>query len=388
MKIGSLFSGIGGFELGLQTGIPGASVAWQVEIDPYCRNVLARHWPDAERSDDVREVGARNLAPVDILCGGFPCQDISVAGAGAGLAGARSGLWFQMLRIIEELRPRYVIAENVAALRTRGLDIVIAGLRDAGYVASWSIVGAADLGAPHRRNRMWIVAYRRDVEPAYAPRVTYDDRAACMRDVWPRDGGDPEAWERGEPRTMPARTGNNRRQRLQALGNAVVPQIPAMIGRQLVGGFSLSSPVFGEVAPYLPPPTVCGNHNRKGASANSGDGLAAAVKVWPTPRAAMDAGSHSGGTVDSLHAAVKVCPTPRLNTGASTDAKHLSLDGAVRVWPTPTAHIVKEGGHPGEHRRNEVSLTAQAINDPSARGTLSPRWVELLMGYPLDWTVA
>ena len=338
MKIGSLFSGIGGFELGLQTGIPNASVAWQVEIDPYCRNVLARHWPDSKRFDDVREVGARNLAPVDIVCGGFPCQDISVAGKGEGLDGERSGLWFQMLRIIEELRPRYVIAENVSALRTRGLDVVLAGLRNAGYVASWSIVGAADLGAPHRRDRMWIVAYRRDVEPAYAPRVTHDDRVACMRDVWPRDGGDPEAWERGEPRTMLARTGVNRRARLHALGNAVVPQIPAMIGRQLVGGFSLSAPAVGGVAPYLPTATVAERDNAGGAK--------------PGP--------------------VRPC---------------LSTMARLRIFPTPTCNDSYNDAPPSQFLRKTIPLNCVAAGTPGG-GCLSPRWVELLMGYPLDWTVA
>jgi hypothetical protein len=256
---------------------------------------------------------------------------------------------------------------------------------------------------------MWIVAYRRDAEPADAPRVTHDDRAACMRDVWPRDGGDPEVWERGEPRTMLARTGVNRRARLHALGNAVVPQIPAMIGRQLVGGFSLSAPVAGGFAPYLPTatvaerdnaggakpgpvrpclstmargdlwptPTVCGNHNRKGASATSGDGPATAVKAWPTPSASDDR-DHGridrGGAIQRRHEAGKQLM--------------LSMVAVDRVWPTPTAHIAKEGGYPAEYQRQTPLLTAQALNDPSRRGTLSPRWVELLMGYPLDWTVA
>lgn len=159
MRIGSLFSGVGGLELGLERAGVG-EVAWQVEREPYAQEVLAKHWPHAKRYDDVTTVGAHNLAPVDVICGGFPCQDISAAGRGAGLKGARSGLWFQMLRIIEEVKPYVVIAENVAALRARGLPVVVAGLRDAGYRVVVVPCAAEDVGAPHRRERIFICAIR------------------------------------------------------------------------------------------------------------------------------------------------------------------------------------------------------------------------------------
>lgn len=99
MRIGSLFSGIGGLELGLERGIPGARVVFQVEIDPFCNQVLRKHWSHAERHEDVRSVGKQNLPAVDLLCGGFPCQDVSSAGARKGLAGERSGLWYEYLRV-------------------------------------------------------------------------------------------------------------------------------------------------------------------------------------------------------------------------------------------------------------------------------------------------
>ena len=114
------FSGIGGFDLGFERA--GIETIWQVEIDEYCRKVLARHFPHAQRFSDIRECGAHNLTPVDVLSGGFPCQDISVAGKGAGIEGERSGLWTEYARIIGELRPRYVIVENVAALLGRGIN--------------------------------------------------------------------------------------------------------------------------------------------------------------------------------------------------------------------------------------------------------------------------
>jgi DNA (cytosine-5)-methyltransferase 1 len=159
VRIGSLFSGIGGLELGLEWAGVGRAV-WQVERDEWCRGILARHWPDAERFDDVLSVGARNLAPVDLICGGPPCQDISYAGKGAGLAGARSGLWFEYARIVRELRPRFVVVENVSALLARGVDTVLGDLAEAGYDAEWRCIRASDVGAPHRRERLFVVAYR------------------------------------------------------------------------------------------------------------------------------------------------------------------------------------------------------------------------------------
>ena len=191
MRIGSLFSGVGGLELGLEWAGVGHTV-WQVEKDPYARAVLAKHWPDATRYDDVCTVGAHNLEPVDVICGGFPCQDISYAGKGAGLAGARSGLWYEFARIVGELGPRFVVVENVAALLTRGIDAVLGTLADLGYDAEWSTLRASDVGAPHRRERVFLVAYargehgaqphRRAHEPGqHAPRRGDDSR--CGADV-------------------------------------------------------------------------------------------------------------------------------------------------------------------------------------------------------------
>lgn len=156
--IGSLFSGIGGLELGLEWAGLGR-VAWQVEIDPYCRAILARHWPDAERYSDVKSVGSAVLSPVRVVCGGFPCQDLSVAGKRAGLAGARSGLWYEYLRVLGELRPAGVVIENVPGLHGRALDEVVSGLYGLGYAVEGARIRASDLGAPHRRERVFLLAY-------------------------------------------------------------------------------------------------------------------------------------------------------------------------------------------------------------------------------------
>ncbi len=136
----------GGFDLGFERA--GFETVWQVEIDDFCRKVLAKNFPKAERYGDIRECGSHNLKQVDVICGGFPCQDISNAGLRAGIDGERSGLWSEMHRIIRELRPRYVLVENVAALLGRGMGRVLGDLAAIAYDAEWEIVSAADVGAP------------------------------------------------------------------------------------------------------------------------------------------------------------------------------------------------------------------------------------------------
>lgn len=158
VRIGSLFSGIGGLDLACER-VFGGSTLWQVEIDPYCRAVLAARWPRAQRFDDVRAVSAAELAPVDVLCAGSPCQDLSVMGSHAGLDGARSGLYSEIVRIAAELSPRYVVIENVAKLlhyRQR----VERDFAATGYGLIWQVCEASDVGAPHKRRRVFALAVR------------------------------------------------------------------------------------------------------------------------------------------------------------------------------------------------------------------------------------
>jgi DNA (cytosine-5)-methyltransferase 1 len=162
VRLLDLFSGIGGFSLGLERA--GFRTVAFCEIAPSCRHLLATHWPDVPCFDDVTTLTGEMVGPVDAICGGFPCQDISFAGKGAGLAGERSGLWREYARLIGELRPRYVIVENVAALLGRGLGDVLGDLASLGYDAWWDCIPAAAVGAPHRRDRLWIVAYPGGVE--------------------------------------------------------------------------------------------------------------------------------------------------------------------------------------------------------------------------------
>jgi len=155
-----LFSGIGGFALGTYWAELRFDEHYFSEVDNYAIRVYQQRFPDAIGLGDIRKIRGQDLPKGDwITCGGFPCQDISVAGKGVGLAGERSGLWFEYARLIGEIQPQYAIMENVGALSFRGLDAVLGSLAEIGYDAEWCDIRASDVGAPHRRERLWIVAY-------------------------------------------------------------------------------------------------------------------------------------------------------------------------------------------------------------------------------------
>lgn len=159
ITVGSLFSGIGGLEYGLeQTGA--FKTVWQSEIDGYASAVLRKHWPTVPNLGDITKVEWEKVERPDLICGGFPCQDISIAGKQKGIKeGTRSGLWFEFAKAIRALRPRYALIENVAMLANNGLSIVLADLAQAGYDAEWETIRASDVGANHRRERLFIIAY-------------------------------------------------------------------------------------------------------------------------------------------------------------------------------------------------------------------------------------
>ena len=157
LTFGSLFAGIGGFDLGLERA--GMRCVWQVEIDPFCRRVLAKHWPDVRRHDDVKTFPPQGDWACDLICGGFPCQDISIAGKGVGIDGPKSRLWREFMRVVCVLRPRVVLMENSPALANRGLSRILGALAELGYDAEWAVLPASAFGACHIRARMFVVAY-------------------------------------------------------------------------------------------------------------------------------------------------------------------------------------------------------------------------------------
>ncbi len=287
MRVGSLFSGIGGLDLGLQRA--GMEIVWQVEVDEWCRRVLARHFPDAVRYGDVRAchgetvadakpvgssrattaeqqanadpvAGCCSLAPVDLICGGFPCQPVSHAGRRLGAADDR-WLWSEFLRIIREVRPRWALVENVPGLLSiddgRLFGGILRDLAESGYAAEWDCIPAAAVGAPHIRDRVFIVAHAPGVQPRAGQQPAGDHEAGyrgaggvanTLSQGFPiLQGGQAgtelarlgascgAGWWATEPDVgrvahgVPARV-----DRLRGLGNAVVPQVAEYIGRRIM----------------------------------------------------------------------------------------------------------------------------------------------------------
>lgn len=259
LRVLDLFAGIGGFSLGLERTGGFETVAF-CEIEEFPRRVLAKHWPGVPCYHDVRtltgDILARDGIAVDVITGGFPCQDISVAGKQAGLAdGTRSGLWSEIVRLVGELRPRYVIVENVANLLSgpsgrpgAWFGRVLGDLAECGYDAVWENIPASAVGAPHRRERVWLVAYpnknaREQLRPFpinYATKRQSDEGrfGGHVRD-WRGIGRGRVVggWSISEPSFLRPGHGVSSRlagDRLAALGNAVVPQIPELIGRAIL----------------------------------------------------------------------------------------------------------------------------------------------------------
>lgn len=227
LRLLDLFSGIGGFSLGLERSGAFETVAF-CEIEPFPRRILAQHWPHVPQYDDVRTLTADRLAAdgieVDAICGGFPCQDVSLAGRRAGLAGARSGLWAEFRRLIGELRPRVVIVENTVGLLSSGMETVLGDLAALRYDAEWHCLPAYAVGARHARERVWIVANPSSERHEADPGAQWGQAAAQLladrNEEWPAL---PDV--RRASYGLPGRV-----DRLKALGNAVVPQIPELIG--------------------------------------------------------------------------------------------------------------------------------------------------------------
>ena len=234
VRFGSLFSGIGGMDLGLERA--GMQCGWQVEINEFCRKVLTKHWPNVPKFNDVRECGKHNLERVDLIALGFPCQDISVAGDGLGLDGARSGLWFEGRRIVGELRPDYALVENVAALLGRGMGRILADLAALGYDAEWQCLSARQFGALHLRERIFLVAYNRQkrVQRIFKGEIPQFQQFSWCKDVRRvedlRNRSDlPEPLFRGSCDGIPDWV-----DRIGSIGNAVVPQVAEWIGKQII----------------------------------------------------------------------------------------------------------------------------------------------------------
>ncbi len=260
MKFGSLFSGIGGMDLGLERA--GMECRWQIEINPFCRKVLDKHWPKVPKYGDITELTGSELEPVDLIAGGFPCQPVSLAGRRLAQSDER-WLWPEYLRIVRVVRPRFVLVENVPGLLVQGFGDVIGGLAESGFDAEWDCIPAASIGAPHIRDRVVLVAYRKSerlaadllapgavvcewgIPQGWRRNVQLERLGRGLGDTAFPPGPLDEEWARS-PQTAghapcveyPLRGKPDgvqcRMDRLRGVGNAVVPQVAEWIGRRIM----------------------------------------------------------------------------------------------------------------------------------------------------------
>ena len=236
LTLGSLFSGIGGLELGMEwTGH--FTTRWQVENDPYATRVLQKHWPEATRYGDITGIDWSAVEPVDLICGGFPCQPVSLAGHKLAQQDPR-WLWPHFARAVRVLRPRYVLVENTPGLLSRGMGDVLRDLASLGYDAEWQSISAASAGAPHIRERVFVVAYTSGVRPSsYGEvfrRIPVENgfwaKSTRLREshghLWPIPTPEFLRMADGPPSELDAG-------RFRSSGNAVVPQVAQWIGEQI-----------------------------------------------------------------------------------------------------------------------------------------------------------
>ncbi|NCC91368.1 MAG: DNA (cytosine-5-)-methyltransferase [Spirochaetia bacterium] len=362
MKGLSLFSGIGGLDIAAEWA--GIETIGFCEIEPYPVSILRKRWKDVPVENDVRSIRGSEWGNADIVFGGFPCQDLSVAGKQKGLwdedgTPTRSGLWFEMLRVIHEIRPRWVLAENVRGAVNKALDTVQSSLGCEGYKVWSLVIPASAVGAPHQRERLFVVGAREDVADSIAERLqgcewgcSFSEQGSPTSEPTPPCGEGGKLWPTPISGVcgMTARTTGRP---LEKSGHLTTQVYLAEQRERLwptprankVSGYS--SEGYGKTLPQVvdeqlwPTPSVCGNYNRKGASATSGDGLATAVgnHLWRTPDANCSRGA------------------------SSTDRYQWKVDNSM-----------------------PISINDQVAHEGKDIGQLSPDWVECLMGYPIGWT--
>lgn len=327
------------------------------ESDPFCQRVLKRRFPGEQIFSDVRDVTAESAPYVDVLVGGFPCQNISSAGRGEGIRGDRSGLWTEFARVIGELRPSIVLIENVAILRSRGLDVVLYDLQGLGYDAEWDIIPAAAVGAPHLRERIWIIA--RPTELAQEP--VYGDVIGEFSAM----GKKPRAG------------------RMNSSLHALEPIAPRKTKRQDGWSYWTGVNLFADTVGRMWPTATSRDWKDEGPNVNwdavaARSSLAGVVQcaerdhaLWPTPDASVAQDGEGPGTWLARREIIKA-------KGINGNGMGMPLTIATQMWPSPQTRDGVSGGP------QIARLTNPAYR--KVNGSLNPTWVEWLMALPLWWT--
>ena len=350
VRVGSLFSGIGALDIAVCSALGDARTSWFVEREGFCQEILSARYPGVPVHGDVREVGRENLSPIDILVGGFPCQDLSVAGNGAGISKeTRSGLFFEMWRLARELQPRFVLFENVPVITSRGLDIVTETIISAGWTIEWHCLAASDVGALHRRERWWGIAHREDpLFDGYRRVGQYQDGCRVLQGSL---FGAPDLIERLPKCGMACADGLFERDSDPAsFSTYPTPTASDWKGPNRSGSGSCSSRGLATVVDRMfPTPTSTPygtmssgyrNAENPGVKRMSLDTMARKdswpdKRLWPTPRASKT--SREDPDTWSIRAAAGKVSTPPLATAVEMEER--------RLWPTPSVSHAKRGNH-------------------------------------------
>ena len=353
LRVGSLFSGIGALDLGVHA-LFNCKTEWFVEQEEFCQKVLRKRFPGIPLFEDVCKVSSSNLSPIDLLVGGFPCQDVSVAGHGKGIKeGTRSGLFFEMWRLAEELEPRFVLFENVPAIMTRGLDVVTETIVSSGWTIEWFHLAASDVGAWHKRERWWGIAHREE--------QLFGNYNVCgqLKEGW-------QELQRGlwsSPQSIEK-----------------FPKSGMARGALLYGRYHTSSREG-----LLPTPTQDSVSERKNKYKQGGMPLTLAARLnWPTP---TSTDYKDGGSEHSIRAQVKrKCRGVRLGSYVPASQNDL-LPTPVRgdghkLGSNTLSRLIESGGR--RYSADDHRGTGEVIE--WLPGKLNPDWVEPLMGLPVGYT--
>jgi site-specific DNA-cytosine methylase len=394
LKALSLFSGIGGLDLAAE--MAGIKVIGFCEIEPFPVEVLKKRFPDVPIFGDVRKLKRGDIdGTIDIIHGGFPCQDLSQAGKQRGLEGERSGLWFEMLRVISEFRPRYVVAENVRGAVNLALDTVYSGLVNEGYKVYPYVISASAVGAPHQRERLFVVGVREDVHRQYTEAIENTHSELLQGGSEQREMGRETSegiasntqfssgtlWP--TPNCRDTRRGCRQFQLTHAVdlqnesdkGGTLWPTPQAVDGS--AGGIISPDDTYVQKASGL-----FRKINRNGTDGSVG--LARMVKLWPTPTSTERSGINPNtGSGAGLSKTVQLWPTPRAQEpGRTTEGYGRGLQELVegkeqrKLWPTPKQFMYKDS----ITDRNKGNIGEKV------GGQLNPDWVEQLMNFPEGWT--
>ncbi len=337
----SLFAGVGMTDIAAEAA--GFTTIATAEIDPFCRKALEARYPEAWHFKDVRQVRPEHFKPPLtitrplLISGGFPCQDVSSAGTGTGLAGVRSGLWGEFARVIREFKPEAVLIENSPMLRNRGLDRILSDLCDAGYDARWDCIPAAAVGAPHMRDRVFVVAW-----PYTDSWDEPDDVYECIA------GFD------GEGLLIPCEADDVYLTRLPRAGhmtNGYVYQDQPQATIKAAKGAILAHAVPCPATP---------------------------TGAWPTPAASNPQDGESPASWLARRETLKA-------KGINGNGAGMPLSVAVRLFPTPT-RADGSGGPGTTPKRAGGKNLRTVIGEEEGNGRLNPEWVEWMLGLPLGWT--